>query len=313
MPSNLQSAKQILDNVLTLLGGDGNLTEEQRASIVAECRRCREELVQVESAEFARSRYAKWFVGESYACQTIHHKAKALQNRVEDAIFMNRTEVVLRGPVNKVIAAQPCDKKKDEDIATPNRPCQDPNRGSSSSASNDLNGHANSVSDHGEDGVRLPMLSESDSRSRHHSMDTKSTNPTLKKNFTETQEDLSSGKSQTKPVVTRHKKPTATQRARVDPALLTQRTSTAATNGQSKRENRMLRYEQADSREQNSVSDIKFLNSSTDGFTMNVGGHGHAGPGRLTFWSYYADQRQATTAASDKKEIPHGLVSHHIG
>ena len=85
--------------------------------------------------------------------------------------------------------------------------------------------------------------------------------------------------SQTKPVVTRHKKPTATQRARVDPALLTQRTSTAATNGQSKRENRMLRYEQADSREQNSVSDIKFLNSSADGFTMNVGGHGHAGPG----------------------------------
>lgn len=118
----------------------------------------------------------------------------ALLTALQDAIFMNRTEVVLRGPVNKVIAAQPCDKKKDEDIATPNRPCQDPNRGSSSSASNGLNGHANSASDHGEDGVRLPMLSESDSRSRHHSMDTKSTNPTLKKNFTETQEDLSSGK-----------------------------------------------------------------------------------------------------------------------
>jgi len=110
-------------------------------------------------------------------------------------IFTNRSEVVLRGPVNTVVAAQPCDKKKNEDSATPNQPCQDPNyRSPSSSPSNSVNGHANSAFDHGEDGVRLPMLSESDSGSMHHSMDTKFTNPTLKKHFTEKHEIFSSGK-----------------------------------------------------------------------------------------------------------------------
>ena len=39
MPSSLQCAKELLDNVLTLLGDNENLTEEQRTSIVTECRR----------------------------------------------------------------------------------------------------------------------------------------------------------------------------------------------------------------------------------------------------------------------------------